>query len=95
MADAKSIDKDGKWFVNTAQFRFAHGERAGVVFEPGVPTRVKPDGWIEGQPLIVEVSDPYGDLPAQIGVETPLKGGSAAPAAKTTGKGTGSGSGKK
>jgi hypothetical protein len=75
MADFKIVDKEGEWFVNTAQFRFAHGTRAGVVLDPGIPTKVESDEWIKSQTLLVKVEDPMGDLPAQITVETPINGG--------------------
>jgi hypothetical protein len=71
MAAAKATkvfdkEKEAVWVVNLGAFRFAHGTREGVVFDPQVATRVKMDEWIESQaPLLVQVEDPYSeDLPA-------------------------------
>lgn len=83
--EVKVIDKDGEWYVNTAQYRFVHGTRQGVIFEPGVATKFKSQtkaadkdhpavaDWIDGQPLIQKIADPYGELPKQVKSETPLK----------------------
>lgn len=62
MRDMKVIDKDGGWFVNTALFRFVdptHGEGKEVIFEPGVPTKVKETEWMKSQALIVACPDPF------------------------------------
>ena len=73
--EIKVFDKGGKWFVNTALFRFndptprADGEQ--INFEPGVPTKVAETEWLKGQELIVEIEDPHGDLPPQIEPEEP------------------------
>lgn len=72
---ARSIDNgDGTiWVVNMSEFRFAHGMRNGVYFDPKQPTRVVPDEWIKSQPLLVEIKDPFGALPeSPLVVETPL-----------------------
>lgn len=71
---ARQIDKDGVWIVNLSEFRFAHGLRPDVVFEPKQPTRVKLDAWIEGQaPMLVVTEDPFGALPeSPVVKETPL-----------------------
>jgi hypothetical protein len=68
-------DKDAVWVVNLSEFRFAHGARAGVVFDPKIATRVRMDSWIEGQaPLLQVMEDPHADeLPASPVIkETPL-----------------------
>lgn len=73
----KSIDKDqdAVWVVNTAAFRWAHGIREGVYFDPNVPTRVKMDDWIKGQaPILQVVDDPHGELPeSPVKNDTPLR----------------------
>lgn len=73
----KQIDKPsegGEWFVNMSEYRFPHGLREGVHFEPKEPTCVKPDDWIAGQPVIVKMADPFGELPeSPIIEETPLR----------------------
>lgn len=67
MQPARQIDKDkaAVWIVNLSQFRMPHGTREGVYFEPAQPTGILLDDWIKGQkPILVEVDDPFGDLPA-------------------------------
>jgi hypothetical protein len=60
----KVFDKDGVWIANLGQYRFQHGTRAEVVFDPHVPTRVKMDDWIASQaPILSPVEDPFGELP--------------------------------
>lgn len=64
----KVIDKgsEATWVVNLGEFRFAHGLREGVVFDPKIAVKIKMDDWIMGQaPLLVEIKDPHeDDLPA-------------------------------
>lgn len=68
-------DKTAVWVVNLSEFRFQHGERADVLFEPKKPTRVKMDAWIEGQtPILQVIDDPFGPLPnSPVIKETPLR----------------------
>lgn len=74
----KIVDKakeGGKWFISRGLYRFAHGEREGVFFEPQVPTLIKPDAWIKGQTLIVECPDPQSgdDMPGPVEPESVLR----------------------
>lgn len=62
MSQMKVIDKGGEWFMNTAAYRFVDAE-TGNIFEPGLPTKVKKNAWIEGQPMIVACPDPLSDEP--------------------------------
>lgn len=78
---ARSIDNDGSWYVNRSQFRMVNGDREGVWFEPGQPTRVKPDAWIATHVelgILVKVDDPFA-VPEIEPIEpiTPLDGGTA------------------
>lgn len=59
-SDFKIIDKSGDWFVNRALFRFVDptNETNPTIFEPGLPTKVKPTEWMKGQELIVACPDP-------------------------------------
>jgi hypothetical protein len=60
----KVVDKGNEsvWVVNLGQFRFAHGTREGVVFDPQVAVKIKMDAWIEGQaPLLTTINDPHED----------------------------------
>jgi hypothetical protein len=58
--EMKVVHKDGEWFVNTAVFRFVDptNEADPVIFEPGVPTKVRLTEWIASQPMIVSSPDP-------------------------------------
>ncbi len=49
----KIIDKAGEWFMNTSQFRYVDGTN-GNIFESGVPTKVKPNEWLESQKEIIQ-----------------------------------------
>jgi len=77
----RSIDRDGVWFVNRSQYRWVHGLREGVWFEPGQPTQVVEDAWTKAQAeagVLVAVEDPFA-LPKiePITSVTPLDGGTA------------------
>jgi hypothetical protein len=73
--------KDGEWFISRALYPFAHGTREGVRFEPQVPTKIKPDDWIKGQPLIVSCPDPTSgeEMPGPIEPDTILRDGEGKP----------------
>ncbi len=80
MSDFKVIDKtkEAKWYVNRGLFPLPDGSRHGVRFEPGVPTKVEPNAWMKGQPLLVECPDPMSAdaeeaMPKQIEPETVLR----------------------
>jgi hypothetical protein len=75
VSNPKQIDKSGVWVVNLSEYRFPHGTREGVVFEPKQPTRVDMDDWIKGQePILQQVEDPFGQMPeSPVVQETPLK----------------------
>jgi len=53
----KIVDRDGKWFINNAQFRMVDGD-SGTFFEPGEATKATETAWLGKQPHIVEVEDP-------------------------------------
>lgn len=64
----KVVDKGGEWFINTSEHRIPdyqrHTENPGedmVFMEPGVPTKIKPSGYLLGQPTIVACPDPMSD----------------------------------
>jgi hypothetical protein len=64
----KVVDKTktSVWVVNLGQFRFPHGTREGVFFDPRIAVKIEMDDWIKSQePLLAEVDDPHtDDLPA-------------------------------
>jgi len=70
--DVKVIDQDGLWFVNRSQFRMNDPE-SGVNFEPGMPMRVNPTKWMETQPHIEPVDDPFGNKPPMLKGEQILR----------------------
>lgn len=70
MADIKTIDKDGEYFINTGLFRQVMVEDEGdtkrpdTPLEPGVIYRIKPNTWLKTQMeagVIIKVKDPGSD----------------------------------
>lgn len=54
--------KDAVWVVNLGEFRWPHGEREGVVFDPRVACKILMDDWIKGQhPILQTIADPHDD----------------------------------
>lgn len=61
MANISLHDEDGNsWITNRGDFRMPHPTRVGLFFEPGQPTKVNTDAWIQGQPVLA-VTDMLGD----------------------------------
>lgn len=60
MANINLHDEDGNsWITNRGEYRMPHPSRPGLAFEPGQPTKVNTDAWIEGQPVLA-VTDMLG-----------------------------------
>ena len=67
------IDKDGIWVVNRSEFRMPDGD-SGVIYEPGIPTRINDTEWRKTrEDVIVQVDDPMGEAPSTIQAESLLQ----------------------
>lgn len=71
--DVKVIDNDGVWYINRSQFRHVD-PGTNIIFEPSLPTRVTPTVWLQDQPMMETVDDPFtGAAPSVLKGEQVLR----------------------
>lgn len=68
MSDIKVIDKDGDWVINRGEYPLADHQRLTenpnttlVLIQPGVPTQIKLNTYLKGQPTLEQIDSPLGE----------------------------------